>query len=188
MPRIDYPDLDTLHDKVRSALDALPAPLNIFKISSLAERNFGPMMRLGGTILSRQALPGDLRELAILRVARLSNAEYEWVQHVPIAEMTGCTKEQIEALDRGDATADCFDERERVVLDFTDEVVKNVRPSDATLERLKSKLSDREVMELTIAIGFYMLMARIMEVSGIELDAPAGDRIVRAAQERTEGS
>jgi hypothetical protein len=36
-------------------------------------------------------------------------------------------------------------------------------------------------MELTIAIGFYMLMARIMEVSGIEIEAPAGDRLLNPA-------
>jgi alkylhydroperoxidase family enzyme len=186
MPRIAYPDLDALHPKVREALDALPAKLNIFRISALAERNFEPMMRLGGTILSRQELAGNLRELAILRVARLSGAEYEWVQHVPIAEMTGCTKKQVAALDRGDAGAACFDEKERAVLAFTDEVVRGVRPSDDALGALRQHLSDREVMELTIAIGFYMLMARIMEVSGIEVEAPAGDRIVRAAREQAD--
>lgn len=185
MPRLDYPDLDTLHPKVREALDALPAKLNIFKISTLAERNFEPMMRLGGTILARQNLAGNLRELAILRVARLSNAEYEWVQHVPIAELTGCTKEQIEALNRDDASAACFDEKERALLAFTDEVVKNVRPSDAALAECKKHLPDREVMELTVAIGFYMLMARIMEVSGIEVEPPRADELVQAATDGT---
>lgn len=186
MPRIDYPDPASLHEKVRSALEALPGPLNIFRISSLAERNFEPMMRLGGTILGRQDLPGNLRELAILRVARLSKAEYEWVQHVPIAENTGCTKEQIEALERDDSSAACFDEKERAVLDFTDQVVRDVRPSDETLERAKSHLSDREVMELTIAVGFYMLMARIMEVSGIEVEPPMGAKIVATAKNATD--
>ncbi|MDG2308328.1 MAG: carboxymuconolactone decarboxylase family protein [Candidatus Binatia bacterium] len=185
MPRIDYPNLDELHPKVRAALDGLPKPLNIFKISTLAERNFEPMMRLGGTILSRQQLAGNLRELAILRVAQLSSAEYEWVQHVPIAEMVGCTKEQIAALEIGDATASCFEDKERAVLAFTDEVLKDVRPTDDALTALKAHCPDREVMELTIAIGFYMLMARIMEVSGIETEAPVGDQIVRAASDGT---
>jgi 4-carboxymuconolactone decarboxylase len=181
MPRLAYPDPEALHPTVREALEALPANLNIFRISSLAERNFAPMMRLGGTILSRQELPGNLRELAILRVARLSAAEYEWVQHVPIAERTGCTGEQIEALERGDATAPCFDDREQAVLAFTDEVVRDVRPTDDCMAAVRVHLSDREVMELTIAIGFYMLMARIMEVSGIEIEAPAGDRLLNPA-------
>lgn len=180
MARIDYPDIEALHPKVKEALDALPANLNIFRISALAERNFNPMMQLGGTILNRQDLAGNLRELAILRVAKLSKAEYEWVQHVPIAEMVGCSKEQVEALDRGDASARCFDEKERAVLQFTDEVVENTRPSDAALGDLRKHLPDRQVMELTIAIGFYMLMARIMEVSGIEVEAPVGSKIVQA--------
>jgi len=181
MPRISYPHLEALHPKVRAALDALPANLAIFRIAALAERNFEPMMQLGGTILTRQELAGNLRELAILRVARLSGAEYEWVQHVPIAERAGCTKEQVAALDRGDAGAACFDDRERAVLAFTDEVLRDVRPSDECLDGLKQHLSDREVMELTVAIGFYMLMARIMEVSGIEVEPPMGDEIIGAA-------
>lgn len=179
MPRLEYPDIDALHPKVKEALDALPGKLNIFRISALAERNFSPMMQLGGTILNRQNLADDLRELAILRVAKLSKAEYEWVQHVPIAAMVGCTKDQIEALDRGDASASCFDEKEQAVLRFTDEVARDTRPTDAALNALKKHLPDREVMELTIAVGFYMLMARIMEVSGIEIEAPIGDKIIQ---------
>ena len=186
MARLDYPDLETMHPKVRKTLESMVAPLNIFRISALAERNFEPMMRLGGTILRRQELPGNLRELAILRVARLSDAAYEWVQHEPIARATGCSTAQIEAIKAGEVRADCFDAREASVLAFTDEVAERTRPSDATLTALKQHLADREIMELTIAIGFYMLMARIMEVSGIELDAPIGEDLLTDDQE-TEG-
>jgi len=179
MPRLDYPDLEALHPKVRESLETMAAPLNIFRISALAERNFRPLMRLGGTILRRQDLPGNLRELAILRVARLSGAEYEWVQHVPIARATGCAAAQIEAIEAGETRSDCFDACEASVLAFTDEVVERTRPSDAALQELKQHLGEREIMELTIAIGFYMLMARIMEVSGIELDEPVGERLLK---------
>jgi hypothetical protein len=42
------------------------------------------------------------RELAIPRVGQLA-AEYEWVQHVPVTLSVGVSREQIEALDRGDS-------------------------------------------------------------------------------------
>ena len=183
MPRIDYPDREALHPKVRDALDALPADLNIFRISALAERNFDAMMRLGGTILGRQQLADNLRELAILRVAELSKARYEWVQHETIARQTGCSDEQIQALARGNTAAPCFDDKERALLDFTDEVLRDVRPSDASLAALRKHFTDREVMELTVAIGFYMLMARIMEVSGIEIEDSAAKAILEKTNE-----
>ncbi|MBM4265644.1 MAG: carboxymuconolactone decarboxylase family protein [Deltaproteobacteria bacterium] len=179
MPRIPYPDLDEAHERIRKIWEGLPIKLNVFRILLHAERNVEPLLRLGGTILARQDLAGNLRELAILRVAHLSKAPYEWVQHVPIALQTGCTQAQVDALERGDVSAACFDGKERAVLTFTDEVVKDVRPSDQALQALEQHLSSREVVELTIAIGFYMLMARVMEVTGIEVEPAQGDRLVR---------
>jgi alkylhydroperoxidase family enzyme len=177
IPYVD-PDSPATPAAVREAFAGLAVKLNIFKLVAHAETCFRPFLRLGGAILSRQALSGKLRELAILRVAKLSSAPYEWVQHVPIAKHTGATEEQIAALDRGDAEAPCFDDTERLVLRFTDEVVRSVRASDATFAALAAKLPPREVVELLLAIGFYMTVARVMESCAIDLDPPAGDRVV----------
>ena len=95
MARIPYVEPETAPERTREVLDRLPAKLNIFKMMAHAETNFRPLMRLGQSILTAQQLPAKLRELAILRVARLSKAEYEWVQHVPIAKMTGASDEQV---------------------------------------------------------------------------------------------
>ncbi len=127
--------------------------------------------------MGRQQLDARLRELAILHVARLSAADYEWVQHVSLARQAGVTEEQIQALAEGRGDADCFDGVERLVLAFTTEVVRDVRAGDATFERMRAQFTPREIVELLLAIGFYMMMARLMETTDIDLDAPAGDRI-----------
>jgi 4-carboxymuconolactone decarboxylase len=82
--------------------------------------------------------------------------------------------DQIQAVDRGDAEAPCFDELERVVLRFTTEVVEDARGSEEALEQLKSDLSAREVVELLMTIGQYMMVARVMTTLDLELDEPAG--------------
>ena len=143
-----------------------------------AETNLRPLLRLGTSILGEQLLLPKLRELAILRVAKLSKAPYEWVQHVPIGLAVGMSKEQIAALDRGDAQAACFDEVEKLVLRFTDEVVRDVGCSDATFAAMAAKLSTRELVELVLAIGFYMTMARLMETFGIDIEPGVGDKIL----------
>ncbi len=182
MPRIPYPKIDELHPTVQEAFNALPTKLNIFRMFAHAERNFTALIRLGGTILGRQKLDAKLRELAILRVARLSKAEYEWVQHVPIAIRAGATEAQVKAIETGETHADCFDDEEKLVLDFTDDSLHNVRPSDDTMARMNAHFSPQETMELVVAIGFYMLVARIMETSGLDMEAPAGDDIVAALE------
>jgi alkylhydroperoxidase family enzyme len=181
MPRIPYVDIDSLHPAVQEAYQALPVKLNLFRMLAHAERNFRPLTRLGGTILARQMLAAKLREHAILLVAQLSRARYEWVQHVPIAIDAGATREQVDAIEREDLTAECFDHQERAVLAFTEEVVRQVRPSDGALAALSRWLSHREVVELTLAIGYYMMMARLMETTGVDLDEPAGGRLLEGA-------
>ena len=91
MARLPYVDPATAPPKVREVLERLPVQLNIFRMMAHAETNFRPLLRLGASILGEQKLDARLRELAILRVAKLSPARYEWVQHVPIAKAVGAT-------------------------------------------------------------------------------------------------
>jgi alkylhydroperoxidase family enzyme len=159
---------------VRDALEAVH-PLNIFRMMANAETAFRPWMRWGGVLLSELALDPLLRELAILRVARLTpHADYEWVQHVPIAQAVGASDEQLAALERDEPQAGCFSEDQRLVLRFTTEVVGDARASDETFAALARRLSAREIVELLMVIGQYMMLARVMASTGVELDEPEG--------------
>lgn len=162
---------------VRELLAELP-DLNIIRTVAHASTCFEPFLRLGTAILTQQELAGDLRELAILRVASLSGAEYEWVQHVPMALHAGVRLDQVEALEADLLDAAVFDERERTVLAFVTEVVHDVGCSDATYSRTAAFLSERELAELVLAVGFYMLVARVMETAQIDLDPPAGAEVL----------
>src|SRR5436853_1443842 len=137
MARLPYADAETAPDDVAKALGRLPE-LNIFRMLANADTAFVPWLRWGGAILSDLELDPLLRELAILRVARLTpHAEYEWVQHVPIAKAVGATDAQVAALERDDPDAGCFSEAERSVLRFTTEVVRDARASDETLAAVR---------------------------------------------------
>jgi alkylhydroperoxidase family enzyme len=171
MARIPYADLERVHPKVRATYEALPNKLNIFRMLAHAERNYAGFTQLGGTILARQDLAADLRELAILYIASVSKARYEWQQHVPIAKDAGLRDEQIAALEAARIDADCFDARERLVLRFTHEVVHDVRASDAALADMEKAFSQREICELLLAIGFYMMVARFLETTGVDLES-----------------
>ena len=180
MARLPYVDPKTAPEAVREVLERLPVQLNIFRMMAHAETNVRPLLRLGTSILTEQQLSAKLRELAILRVARLSPAEYEWTQHVPIAKMVGVSDAQVAALQRGDAEADCFDPVERLVLRFTTEVVQHVGVPDALFAEMQRHFSSREIVELVLAVGFYMTMARLMEVTRIDIDEAPGARVLQS--------
>lgn len=172
MARIPYPNLEDLPEKVRIAAEKLP-PLNIMKMFLNAPTNAIPLLSFGQSILTKQELDAHLRELAILRVAHLTGANYEWTQHVPLAKETGVTDAQVEALPQG-ADSDAFNEVEKRVLRFTDEVTQDVKASAETFAALEKDLGPRQMVELALAIGFYGMVARVMESFEVELEPTAG--------------
>src|SRR5947208_7215910 len=160
--RLPYVDPERAPEQVREVLERMP-PLNVFRMMANAETAFRPWMRWGGVLLNDLALDPVLRELAILRVARLTpHAEYEWVQHVPIARADGATQEEIDAIERDDVDAGCFTDVQGAILRFTTEVVQDVRASDETFVAVSQTLSPREIVELLMVIGQYMMLARVM--------------------------
>ena len=184
MARLPYVDPAGAPDNVREALEAVP-PLNVFRMVAHAETAFRPWLRFGGALLGAAQLDALLRELAILRVAKLTpGADYEWVQHVPIALATGATDEQIAALANGDVESDCFSEEQRVVLRFTTEVVRDATPSDATWVAASGRFGPRELIELLLTIGQYMTLGRIMSTTRIDIDGPFGREVAASAAQR----
>src|SRR4029079_16687323 len=76
------------------------------------------------------------RELAILRIAVLNDAHYEFAQHVPHARKAGITDAQMDAL-KTDPASPLFDERERAVLAYADAMTRDVEVPDAVFERIR---------------------------------------------------
>jgi alkylhydroperoxidase family enzyme len=180
--RLPYVDPADAPEPVRDALGRVP-PLNIFRMMANADTAFRPWLRWGAALLGELQLDPLLRELAILRVARLTpHAEYEWVQHVPIAQAVGASDDQVAALERDEPQADCFSDDERRVLRFTTEVVQSAQASDATLDQLSHTLSPREIVELLMVIGQYMMVARVMATTRMEIDEPAGPGALSTAR------
>ncbi|MBW2424288.1 MAG: carboxymuconolactone decarboxylase family protein [Deltaproteobacteria bacterium] len=167
MARIPYLDPEEAPDSVKRLL----APDRANAIALLfghAETNWPRLADLLLSILGEQALDGRLRELAILRVARLRAARFEWDQHVGISAATGVTREELAAIERGEVDADCFGEVERLVLQAATGLVEQGTLEEELVTRLEEQLSAREAVELLIAIGVYEALAKLM--NAVDLD------------------
>jgi alkylhydroperoxidase family enzyme len=179
MARLPYVEIEAASEEVRSLLGRLPS-LRLYRMVAHAEPAFRPFLRLGNAILARQKLSARHRELAILRVANLSGSRYEWTQHVPLGRGAGVTEEQIEALERGDVGSTAFEEEERLLLRFTTELVEQVRVSDATFAEMARSFTPKEIVELVLAVGYYMMIARLLETTAVDLDPPATGDFARS--------
>lgn len=181
MARLPYVDPADAPDDVRQALEHIP-PLNVFRMVAHAQTAFRPWLRFGGALLGAAELDARLRELAILRVARLTpGADYEWVQHVPILLAVGGSAEQVAALAADDLDAGCFGDDERLVLRFTSEVVRDASPGEATWAAASGRFSAREIVELLLTIGQYMMLGRVMATTRIDIDGPFGVEVAQSA-------
>ena len=181
MARIPYPDTAQAPERVRETLEALP-PLNIFRMLSHAETAVLPFMRFGGAILGELQLDPRLRELAILQVAAQAEARYEWVQHTAIAKAVGVGDDQVAAVENDDLDSASLSDAERAVLRFAAEVVEAPRVSDDTFAAVRQSLSSREIVELLLTVGEYLMLARVMTTLELELDEPVGRQVLDAGR------
>src|SRR5258708_36868785 len=147
MPRIPYYDVDQATGRHAEFLAKLGTGMNINRMLANSENGIKGFARMGNALLYRCELDPTLRELAILRVGRLSRAAYEVFQHERIAREAGVTEEKIAALRDATIEAPVFSDNEKAVLRFTDDVVRTVRASDRTLKAAPPFLSQGALTE-----------------------------------------
>src|SRR5580704_9508551 len=180
MARLPILELDDAEPPVRAALERLP-PLAIFRTVANAQGTFVNWLRFGRDCLDGDLFDPVLRELAILRVSRLTpGAEYEWAQHVPILLAVGGSDAQVAALAADELEADALGDDGRLVVRFTTQVVRDATPDEETFAAMTARFTPREIMHLLLVIGQYMMLGRIMATTQIDLDSSVGAAALQA--------
>jgi alkylhydroperoxidase family enzyme len=173
MARIPYPPDTALSEETSRALASVP-PLNIFRLLAHGEPALRNFLRLTGGLWDDAELSPRRRELAILQVARLTGAEYEWHQHVAVARLVGVTEGELEALDRGAVDEAPFAEDDRVLLSLVGVIVARNRAADELFAAARRVLTDRELVELHLLVGVYAGLAALMIDLDLDLDEQLG--------------
>ena len=167
MARIEYSDPAKASDRTRELLGK-NRNANIFRMMAHSPSHLEQYCRLGGAIRHKGVLDPVVRELAITRTGILCEAPYEVRAHKQIGKNVGVTDEQNAALENWE-TANCFNDVQRAALAFIDEIVKLRRPTDATFNAIKSKLTPRALVELQLAVGFYIMTSKFLETFEIDM-------------------
>jgi 4-carboxymuconolactone decarboxylase len=142
--------------------------LNLFKILM----NHPALVRrwtvFAGHILRKQTLLARERELLILRIGWLNQAEYEWAQHVEIAKREGISAAEIERVKAGPTGGWGADDA--VLLQAVDDLYEHSVVSDATWTALAKKYSTEQMIDLVFTIGQYNLVSWALNSFGVPLD------------------
>ena len=172
MPRIAYRDLSKSPESVRKLTG--DSPINAIRLQAAASPTvFEAFYHLGLALYTGSQISADLREIAVLRVGYLDKSRYETFQHEEMGRRAGLTEAQIEAVKKGGKQPAVLNEVQQAVLDFTDDVVRNVKASDATLNALRKHFTEEMVVDLIVLMGMYMTVTRLLETGGAELEETA---------------
>jgi alkylhydroperoxidase family enzyme len=169
MARIGYVEKEQATEKALDILDKNNWS-NIFRMLGHSESHLYNYCRLGNAIRFKGELDPGLREIAITRTGILCHSDYEVIAHKRLAAAAGVSQEKIDALEQG-AESDVFSEIEKDVLRFTDDVVNNDRASDETFNPLVRQLTPGAMVELHLAIGFYIMTSKFLVTFDIDLQS-----------------
>ena len=167
MARIAYVEKEKATEKTRDILNKNNWS-NIFRMMGHSESHLYNYCRLGNAIRFKGELDPGLREIAITRTGILCHSDYEVIAHKRLCAAAGVSPEKIDALEQG-AEAEVFSDIEKDVLRFTDDVVKNDRAGDETFWAVEKRLTPGALVELHLAIGFYILTSKFLLTFDIDL-------------------
>src|SRR6266446_3767579 len=111
---------------------------NIFKVLAHHPKLVKRWTPFAGHILAKQTLPFRDRELLILRIGWLNQAEYEFAQHELIARKGGVSDADIERVKQG-PKAQGWSAEAAAVLQVADDLYENSVVSDSTWAALSEK-------------------------------------------------
>jgi 4-carboxymuconolactone decarboxylase len=168
MPRIPYLDIEQASPEYLEMLKGR-YDLNLYRMLPHATNIAPRFLRMGRAILRESALDPVLREIAILRVGFLGSDSYDVHHHKRAALKAGMSEKKIEALE-SDPESAVFSPLERLIIRYTDEVVKNVKAPDGLFNELLQQMDNRRMAELTLTIGFYMAAGRFLENFEVEIE------------------
>ena len=129
-----------------------------------AMSNLGVVLRFNSTFAPR------LREFTILLTGRYWDCQFEWASHEAEARKAGLTASTIETLRQGGGRFEAADEQ--AIHDYGIQLLTRHFASDATYQRVLALFGVAGVVELTGLIGYYAMIALMLNAA--EFEIPAG--------------
>ena len=158
-------------DAIIGSRGALQGPFSMFLHSpELA----GRVAHLGAFVRFEGSLDMRVRVLAAMTAAREFDAVYVWGAQTGSARRQGVTEATITAI-REKHTRGVPPEDAQII-DFTLQLIRKHRVDVATFKAVQARFGDDQLLQLTGAIGYYVMLA--MTVNACELEAAPGAEVL----------
>lgn len=162
-------------DVVNGPRGTIVGPLRaVIHSPELADR----WQRFGEFVRYRTIVPHLHKELAILLCARRWNSELEWAIHGRVAMDAGLDMSVLDDIRDGNVPH-LDDPAAADVYDFTRELQIHGNVSERTYRAVKKRWGEQGVVELTAVIGYYTMVAMMLNTHQVPL--PAGEAMPKFA-------
>jgi 4-carboxymuconolactone decarboxylase len=131
---------------------------------------------MGDYLRFKSSIGNTLSELTILMTAREWTQDFEWSYHYPIAIKAGLRQELVEAIARG-KHPNGMSRDEELVYNFTNELLKKKRVSDATFERAKTRFGTKGVVDMAGIAGYYTFLAMQLNMANYQTVVKDGKKL-----------
>ena len=153
LTRNDLPEADReIFDQFIKERGAEPG--HIHRVVANAPNLLRRFLGLANELRNGTQLDPKLRELALMTVGRITQADYEFTHHWNIALKVGVKREQLEQLADFES-ASGFNDQERAVMRYASEATTNIKVSEGTFNALRAFLDNRRITELVMNVAFY---------------------------------
>lgn len=173
-PRVDPLEESEWNEEVREILKPMMDEetgqiINIHKTMARYPDLLRRWLVFARHILFKSSLPAREREILILRIGWLCQAEYEFGQHVIIGKESGLIDDEIQMIMEGPDSKglSSFD---ATLLKAVDELYYDAFISDPTWKALSEKYNTQQLMDLVFAVGQYNLVSMALNTLGVQLE------------------
>jgi alkylhydroperoxidase family enzyme len=98
------------------------------------------------------------------------HCRYGFVRHIPIAEQTGISRAQIDAIPSYQTSA-LFSEEDKRIIQYAEDLTLKGQVDDSLFNQLKERLGQQNLVDLTGAIAFWNMMARNLNALQVDLES-----------------
>ena len=152
--------------------------LNIFSTLANHMDAYRAFMGWSPYIFSLSGLEPRHREMLMLRIGWLAQAEYEWAQHAVIAKRLGMTDEELRRIAAG-PDAEGWTPHEAALLRATDELYADAFITDSTWDALAAEYDTQQMMDVVFTVGQYHLVSMVLNSLGVQIDEGIDERFPR---------
>jgi len=160
-------------DEQRKVLEPVHTEGRVYNVRGTLARHWQAAKKFGvwgnHVMGTTSTLPPREREILILRIGWLCQAEYEWGQHVIYGKRAGLTDAEIARIKEGPDAAGWapFD---ATLLRAADELHAEACISDATWAALSTQYNTEQLMDVVFTVGQYNLVSMALNTFGVQLD------------------